>query len=62
VHPFISPARILRSAIVLKPSTLLHLHHGLAKRKYRMLFSRKRRRPETPVTKVTAAKARCLYA
>ena len=34
-----SPALILRSAIVLKPSTLLHLHNLLGKRKYRMLFS-----------------------
>jgi putative transposase len=32
-----SPARILRSAIVLKPSTLLRLHNLLGKRKYRML-------------------------
>ena len=36
------PARVFRSAIVLKPSTLLHLHHVLRKRKYRMLFSPKR--------------------
>jgi transposase InsO family protein len=43
-----NPARILRSAIVLKPSTLLHLHHVLAKRKYRRLFSRKRRRQPGP--------------
>src|SRR6516164_11598064 len=41
-------ARVLRSAIILKPSTLLHLHHVLAKRKYRMLFSHKRRRPPGP--------------
>ena len=41
-----SPARILRSAIVLKPSTLLHLHNLLRKRKYRRLFSPKSgRRP-----------------
>ena len=45
---FMNPARVLRSAIVLKPSTLLPLHHVLAKRKYRMLFSRKRRRPPGP--------------
>ena len=39
-------ARVLRSAIVLKPSTLLHLQSVLRKRKYRMLFSpRRRRRP-----------------
>ena len=31
--------RVLRSAIVVKPSTLLHLHSVLRKRKYRMLFS-----------------------
>jgi putative transposase len=40
------PARILRSAIVLRPSTLLHLHNLLRERKYRLLFSPKRgRRP-----------------
>ena len=33
-------ARLLRSAIVLKPSMLLHLHDVLTKRKYRLLFSR----------------------
>jgi hypothetical protein len=32
----ISPARILRSAIVLKASTFLHLHNLLRKRKYRI--------------------------
>ena len=36
-----SPARILRCAIVLKPSTLLHLHNRLRKRKYRLPFSSK---------------------
>jgi putative transposase len=36
-------ARVLRSAIVLKPSTLLNFHHALKKRKYRRLFSPKRR-------------------
>src|SRR5438132_334781 len=40
------PARVLRSSIVLRPSTLLHFHHMLIKRKYRMLFLPKRgRRP-----------------
>jgi len=43
---FMRPARVLRFAIVLKPSTLLHLHNVLSRRKYRMLFSPKRgRRP-----------------
>src|ERR1700732_128824 len=36
------PARTLRSAIVLKPSTFLHLQNLLRKRKYRMLFSPQR--------------------
>ena len=45
---FLNPARVLRSAIVLKPSTLLHLHQVLAKRKYRMLFSPKHRRQPGP--------------
>lgn len=33
------PARLLRSAIVLKPATILHFHRLLVKRKYRELFS-----------------------
>src|ERR1019366_2879512 len=36
---FMRPARVLRSAILLKPSTLLHFHHLLTKHKYRILFS-----------------------
>jgi putative transposase len=39
----IRPSRLLRFAIVLKPATLLHLHQILKKRKYRLLFSPKRR-------------------
>jgi putative transposase len=43
---FMRQARVLRSAIVLKTSTLLHFHKMLVKRKYRLLFSPKRvRRP-----------------
>jgi putative transposase len=43
---FMRQARILRSAIVLKTSTLLHFHKMLVKQKYRLLFSPKRvRRP-----------------
>ena len=45
---FMRRARVLRSAIVLKPSTLLHLHSVLRKRKYRMLFSPERRRRPGP--------------
>src|SRR5262249_16647164 len=40
------PARVLRSAIAVKPSTLQHFHTMLIKQKYRLLFSPKRvRRP-----------------
>src|SRR5688572_30025760 len=40
------PARVARSAIVLKTSTLLNFHQMLVKQKYRLLFSPKRvRRP-----------------
>jgi putative transposase len=44
----VRPTRLLRSAIVLKPSTLLALHQAMSKRKYRMLFSPKRRRKPGP--------------
>lgn len=33
---FMRPTRLLRSAIVLKPSTLLGFHRALVKRKYRL--------------------------
>jgi len=40
------PARVLRSAVALKTSTLLHFHKMLIQQKYRLLFSPKRvRRP-----------------
>src|SRR5436309_10133223 len=42
------PARVLRSAIVLKTSTLLHFHKMLVQQKYRLLFSPKRVRPPGP--------------
>jgi putative transposase len=35
----IRPSRLVRFAIVLKPSTLLRLHRALIERKYRRLFS-----------------------
>ena len=35
----VRPTCLLRSAIVLKPSTLLALHKAMSKQKYRMLFS-----------------------
>jgi transposase InsO family protein len=45
---FIRPSRLIRSAIVLKPSTLLNLHQALIKRKYRLLFSAKPGRKPGP--------------
>src|SRR5215471_17165061 len=40
------PSRVLRSAVVLKTSTLLHFHKMLIQQKYRLLFSLNRvRRP-----------------
>jgi putative transposase len=38
---FMRPGRLIRSAIVFKPSTLLSLHRVLIRRKYRRLFSSK---------------------
>jgi putative transposase len=38
---FIRPIRLLRSAIVLRPSTILNFHRAPVKRKYRELFSPK---------------------
>jgi len=42
------PARVIRSAITVKPSTLLNLYVALKTRKYRLLFSPKRRRKPGP--------------
>src|SRR5205085_5278146 len=42
------PSRLIRSAIVLKPSTLLHLHQALRNRKYRRIFSSQQRRRPGP--------------
>ena len=47
---FMRPTRVLRSAIVLKPSTLLHLYSVLHKPKYRMLFSPRRCRRDPTKT------------
>ena len=44
----VRPTRLLRSAIVLKPATLLALHQALSKGKYRMLFSPDRRQRPGP--------------
>jgi putative transposase len=52
------PGRMIRSAIVLKPSTLLNLHRALTERKYRRLFSSKvatKPGPKGPTKEVIAA-------
>ena len=36
---FLNPRRLLRSAVIIKPSTLLSFHNALKKRKYRLLYS-----------------------
>ena len=43
------PTCLIRSAIVLKPSTLLSLHQALRNRNYRLLFSSKRRDSPGPM-------------
>src|SRR6267142_268504 len=40
---WIKPTRLVRATIAFKPSTLLHFHRALVKRKYHLLFSAKRR-------------------
>ena len=55
---FMRPGRLIRSAIVVKPSTLFSLHRALIQRKYRRLFSSKgpiRPGPEGPSQDVIAA-------
>ena len=36
---FLTPRRILRAAIIIRPSTLLNFHKALVRRKYHLLFS-----------------------
>src|SRR6202140_1979176 len=45
---WLRPTRLLRSAIVLKPSTLIGLHQAMCKQKYRMLFSPNHNRKTGP--------------
>jgi transposase InsO family protein len=55
---FMRPGRLIRSAIVFKPATLLNLHRALIQRKYRRLFSSKppmKRGPKGPSQDVIAA-------
>ncbi len=43
------PTRLLRSAIVLKPSTILSFHRALVKRKYHFLFTPNNRGKSGPI-------------
>jgi hypothetical protein len=45
---FIRRARLVRSAIILRPSTILNFHQNLVKLKYRLLFCPKRRAKPGP--------------
>ena len=45
---FMRPTRLIRSAIAIKPSTILGFHRALVRRKYRLLFSPKRRSKPGP--------------
>ena len=60
------PSRIVRSAIILKPSTILGFHRSLVNRKYRFLFSplhRGKPGPKGPskelIDAIVAMKQRC---
>jgi len=55
---FVRPYRLLRVAVVLRPSTLLAFHAALVQRKYRRLFTPKRRGkpgPKGPSPELVAA-------
>jgi hypothetical protein len=55
---FIRPGRLIRTAIIFRPSTLLRLHRALIQRKYRRLFSSNRPTkpgPKGPSQEVIAA-------
>jgi putative transposase len=54
----IRPARLVRCAIVLKPSTIMSFHRALVRRRYRLLFSPRRRGkpgPKGPSLELIAA-------
>ena len=55
---FVKPMRLTRVAVALKPSTLLNFHGALVRRKYRLLFSPKRRTkpgPKGPAADIISA-------
>jgi len=55
---FLSPRRLLRTAVILKPATLLRFHRGLIDFKYRVLYSSRPKRkpgPKGPSTELVRA-------
>ena len=57
---FLRPRRLVRSAVIIRPSTLLSFHNALNKRKYRRLFSHRGGRkpgPKGPTKEVIPDKA-----
>ena len=55
---FLTPRRIVRAAIIIKPSTLLLFHNALKKQKYRLLYSprgRSKPGPKGPASEVIKA-------
>ena len=56
---FIRPSRLIRSAIVFKPFTLLRLHRALIQKKYRRLFSSNR--PMKPGPKGPSQEVRAVF-
>ena len=55
---FIRPARLFRSAVVLKPSTLMRFHRSLVRRKYQWIFTPKTKRkpgPKSPSAELVEA-------
>src|ERR1700681_122232 len=51
---FLNPRRLLRSAVILRPSTLLRFHNALKACKHRWLYSSSRRREPGPKGPSTA--------
>lgn len=45
---WINPKRLLKSAIIVKPNTLLRFHKALVERKYHILFSNKSKKKPGP--------------
>lgn len=59
----IRPARLVRSAIVLKPSTIMSFHRALVRRKYQLLFTPKRHSkpgPKGPSPELIAAEPKLM--